>query len=446
MVRAPERPRSWWESIDAASWTGLWASWLGWLFDGYETYTLVLVGILAVGALTGLPPAAAPPYFAGLLAITLLGWATGGLIAGVLADYIGRKNVLLYSIIVYAVFALLSAFAQSYWWLLAARFFTGIGLGGEWGAGASLVGEMWPASIRGRVAGIFQSAFGVGFLVSTLVWYAVQPLGPINWRVMFVIGFLPALLTLYVRVRVKNPEIWTAAAREREAALERARRGEALAENQRELVRFTVSRIFTSPDLRSRIWPLLLLSLTTLIGWWGVSTWVPQHAAAVMRAAGAPLPQVTQFATTTALFYNVAGIIGYVSLGFLADGLGRKPTIWLYYLGSLLTTPLFFLLAHGQTAILITAFVNGFFTLGQISWLAVYLPELFPTAVRATAISVVFNLTRYIVAITTFYAGYLAIHLGGIDRAATAIGLIYILGLLVTPFAGRETKGQALPA
>ena len=434
---------SWMASIDAASWTGLWASWLGWLFDGYETYALVLVGAIAVVQLTGLTPAQAPPYFAGLLAITLVGWATGGLIAGVLADYIGRKSVLLYSIVLYAVFALLSAFAQDYWWLVAARFCTGVGLGGEWGAGASMVGELWPASIRGRVLGFFQSAFGFGFLLATIFWFFVQPLGAINWRVMLVLGFIPALFTLYIRTKVKNPQLWTSTDEQRRAAVARVRSGGDVSEHDRELVKFSVSRVFETPELRRVVWPMLLLSLTTLIGWWGVSTWVPQHAAAI--AHGLPPPQIAQFATTAALWYNVGGIIGYISLGFLADAIGRKWTIWLYYLGALVINPVFFLIAKDPGTVLILAAINGFFTLGQIGWLAVYLPELFPTSVRATAISVVFNLTRYIVAITTFYAGYLAIHLGGIDRAATAIGMIYILGLIVTPFAGRETKGEPLP-
>jgi MFS family permease len=444
MVDASGKPRSWDANINAASWTGLIASWFGWFFDGYETYTLVLVALLAVRALATVPPPQLPLYIGGLFAITLVGWATGGLLAGVLADYIGRKRVLMYSIVVYAIFALLSAASSNYWWLLAARFCTGIGLGGEWGSGASLVGELWPSAIRGRVAGIFQSAFGVGFLVATLVWIVVGPSGPNNWRIMFALGFLPAIFTLYIRTKVQDPELWTNADAQRRAASERAQRGEQLPEADRELVKFSVTRIFSTPELARRTFVLLLLSLTTLIGWWGISTWVPQYAGALAAKAGLTDPR--GFATSTALLYNVGGIIGYAGFGFIADGLGRKVTMWIYFIISLIINPVLFLWTKDPTMVMIVATVNGFFTLGQFSWMAVYVPELFPTAVRATAVSVVFNLARYIVAITTFYSGVLAVHLGGIAQAATVIGFIYVLGLVVTPFAGPETKGQPLPA
>jgi MFS family permease len=443
MVDAPQKPRSWAANVDAASWTGLTASWFGWLFDGYETYTLVLVAAIAVRALANVAPAQLPPYIAGLFAITLLGWATGGLIAGVLADYIGRKRVLVYAIILYAIFALLSAAAANYWWLFAARFCTGFGLGAEWGSGASLVGELWPAKIRGRVLGIFQSAFGVGFLLATLVWMFVGPSGPGNWRFMFVLGFLPALFVLYIRTKVRDPELWVRADAERKAAAGRAERGEQLVESDRELVKFSVSRVFGTPELARRTILLLLLSLTTLIGWWGISTWVPQYAAGIARRNGL---NPIMFATQTALMYNAGAIVGYALFGFIADAIGRKTTMWVYFLASLIINPVLFLWTKDPAMVVVVAAINGFFTLGQFSWMAVYVPELYPTAVRATAVSVVFNLARYVVAFTTFYAGILAVRLGGIAEAATVIGFIYILGLVVTPFVGRETKGEPLPA
>lgn len=443
MVETSGKRRSWLTNVDSASWTGLAASWFGWLFDGYETYALVLIAAIAVRQLVTVPPAQLPPYIAGLFAITLVGWATGGLVAGVLADYMGRKRVLIYSIVVYAIFALLSAASTNYWWLLAARFCTGIGLGGEWGSGAALVGELWPAAIRGRVAGIFQSAFGVGFLLATVVWLFVAPIGPNNWRIMFVVGFLPALFTLYIRTKVKEPPLWTNADAQRRAAAVRAARGEQLSGEDREIVKFSVSRVFATPELSRRMVLLLLLSLTTLIGWWGISTWVPQYAAGIAHANG--LNPIT-FATTTALLYNVGGILGYAGYGFIADAIGRKVTMWIYFLVSLVVNPVLFLWTKDPSLLVVVAVVNGFFTLGQFSWMAVYVPELFPTSVRATAASVVFNLARYIVAITTFYAGVLAVRLGGIAEAATVLGFIYVLGLVVTPFVGRETKGEPLPA
>jgi MFS family permease len=443
MVDVSGKTGSWAAKIDAASWTGLTASWFGWFFDGYETFALVLVAALAVRALEAVPPAQLPPYIAGLFAITLVGWATGGLIAGVLADYIGRKRVLIYSIVLYAIFALLSAAAANYWWLLAARFCTGLGLGAEWGSGASLVGELWPAAIRGRIAGVFQSALGFGFLLATVVWIYVGPTGPENWRIMFALGFLPALFVLWIRMRVKDPDLWTTANERRRAASERAQRGEQLAEADRDLIRFSVSRVFATPELSRKTILLLICSLATLVAWWGISTWIPQYAAGLARQHGM---NPIKFATQAALLYNIGGIVGYVGLGFFADAWGRKITMWIYYLVALVINPILFVVTKDPTAFLIVAVINGFFTLGQFSWMAVYVPELYPTTVRATAISVVFNLARFIVAITTFYAGVLTVHLGGIAQAATVIGFVYVVGLIVTPFVGRETKGEPLPA
>jgi MFS family permease len=242
---------------------------------------------------------------------------------------------------------------------------------------------------------------------------------------------------------VKDPDIWTNAHALRTAAAQRAARGETLVEAEKQLIRFSVNRVFATPELAHRTSWLLLLSLTTLVAWWGISTWVPQYAAGVAVKNGIADPR--GFATNVALLYNVGGIIGYVAFGFLADAIGRKATMWLYYLVALIINPVLFLWTKDPTMLMVVATINGAFTLGQFSWMAVYVPELYPTAVRATAASVVFNLARYVVAITTFYSGVLAVQLGGIAQAATVLGGVYIIGLVLTPL-GPETKGQPLPA
>ena len=191
MAATVERERLWPVSIDTSGWRALAASWMGWMFDGYETYALVLVMGVAVRDL--LPPDALPHvsvYMGGLLAVTLLGWAAGGVIAGVLADYIGRKRMLMISILWYAVFAGLAALSRDYWFLLTFRFFTG------------------PPSSRGRAGGALHAAHGVGLFLATGIWLLLNPLGPSSWRYMFVIGILPAFLLLYVRRWVHDPALW----------------------------------------------------------------------------------------------------------------------------------------------------------------------------------------------------------------------------------------------
>ena len=174
------------------------ACWLGWMFHGYETYALVLTMAPAVHQI--LPEVAkAPIYMGGLLSATLLGWACGGIAAGVLADYLGRRRTLMLSIFWYALFAGLTALSQTYSSFLVFRFFTGFGLGAEWGPGAAIVAELWPPVSRGRAAGVLHSAHGVGIFLAAGIWLLLSPLGPSAWRYMFVVGVLPAFLLLYVR-------------------------------------------------------------------------------------------------------------------------------------------------------------------------------------------------------------------------------------------------------
>src|SRR5215470_13947782 len=165
-------------SVGKASWRALGASWLGWMFDGYEGFALVLVMTPAVRQLLSperLPRASI--YAGGLLAVTLLGWAAGGVAAGVLADYVGRRRTLILSILCYAVFTGLAALSWDYWSLLVFRFLTGLGLGAEWGPGAAIVAEFWPPASRGRAAGALHSAYGVGLLLASGVWLLLSAQG-----------------------------------------------------------------------------------------------------------------------------------------------------------------------------------------------------------------------------------------------------------------------------
>jgi MFS family permease len=428
----------------AVAWQTLFVAWLGWLFDGYETYALVLVAGVAMRDL--LPAdqlAQAPVYIGGLLAATLVGWATGGVLAGILADYIGRKRTLMLSIFCYAVFTGLTAFSQAYWMLLLFRFLTGLGLGAEWGPGTAMVAEQWPPAVRGRAAGMLNTAFGFGFLLASGLWLVVAPMGPDSWRLMFLFGIAPAFVLLYIRRSIENPALWVAADARRRAARDRAARGEATQPADRALLRFTMLHVLGTPTLRRRVVLLLLMSLASVVGWWATSTWIPPFAAQLAGQRGQD-PQ--QAAAITGLAYNVGGILGYGAFGFIADAIGRKKTIWGYYLGAVLIVWGLFLFVRDPAVFLIAAAVNGFFTSGQFSWMPTYLPEVFPTAVRGSAISLVFDSSRYLAAAGPLLAGWLIANLGGIGNAAAILGTIYLLGLLVTPFAAPETKGQPLPA
>jgi MFS family permease len=443
MAATVARAESWTTSIGRDGWRALAASWLGWMFDGYETYAIVLVMAQAVGQL--LPPEKLPTlsvYMGGLLAATLLGWAMGGVAAGVLTDYIGRKRMLMISILWYAVFAGLTALSPNYWVLLVFRFLTGLGLGAEWGPGTAIVAEFWPPSLRGRAGGALHAALGVGFFLASGIWLLVNPLGSSSWRYMFVIGILPAFLLLYVRRAVHDPALWVAANNRRREARNRLEMG-VVSQEDRKLAQFTMTRVLLDPQLRRRVGLLLLMAVSSSVGWWSVQTWVPQYAAQLATNAG---QQSQHWASLAGLMYNVGGIAGYLMLGWLADAFGRKPTTCLYYLGALGLSLCFFLLVHDMRAMLLMAAANGFFTNGQFAWMTIYLPELFPTPVRGSAMCLVFDGSRSIAAIGPLLAGWLISSFGGIGTAAAMMSLIYAVGLVVTPFAGPETKGEPLPA
>lgn len=430
-------------SLARASVRALIASWLGWMFDGYETYALVLVMGSAVHQFLPsdrLPRASV--YIGGLLAATMLGWAAGGVAAGILADYFGRRRTLTFSILCYAVFSGLAATSWDYWSLLVFRFLTGLGLGAEWGPGAAIVAEFWAPASRGRAGGALHAAHGVGMLLASGIWLLLDPLGRSSWRYMFVIGILPALLLLYVRRCVEEPAVWTAANRDRREAQQRVQIGSG-SSHDKQLARFTVSGILSDPELRRRVGFLLIMSVTTVVGWWSASTWIPEFASQ-LNAHSASQGQLAS--STIGMMFGLGSVAGYLALGFFADAVGRKPTIWLYYLGALVVSLCYFLFVRERDALLVMAGANGFFSSGQFAWMTIYSPELFPTRVRGTAMSLVFDTSRSIAGLGPLLAGWLVTLFGGIGNAAAVMSLIYIVGLVATPFAGSETRGKPLPA
>jgi len=303
-----------------------------------------------------------------------------------------------------------------------------------WAAGGVAAGVL--------AAGALHAAYGVGLLLASGIWLLLNPFGPSSWRYMFVIGILPAFLLLYVRRWVDEPALWVAANQDRREAQKRLEMG-GVSPQDRELVQFTVTRILSEPELRRRVGLLLLMSMTTVVGWWSASMWIPQYAAQLPTIAGHP----SQLSSSlVGLMFSAGSIAGYVVLGLLADILGRKPTTWLYYLGALVLSLCFFLLISERRALLIMAAANGFFSGGQFAWMTIYLPELFPTRVRGSAICLVCNSSRIVAGLGPLLAGWLISFFGGIGTAAATMSLIYIVGLIVTPFAGPETRGKPLPA
>ncbi len=428
----------WYRTLDRTQWNTLLASNLGWVFDGFETYALILtVGVALHQLLAPSQYGQIPAYAGAIIATTLLGWALGGVLAGILADYIGRKRTMIISILMYSI--LTGASALSWNWELFAilRFLVGLAIGAEWVTGTAMTAEFWPDHARGRGIGLFQSGFGIGFFLASLIWLFVGATGPGAWRIMYLIGVLPALLTLWIRSSIPELKVWERANERRKEA----QRGGPNASSDPTLTRFSLAGLFADPVIRKRTIIAFLMATASAVGFWGISTWVPQYVASLAAKNGLAAAKWASFA---GMAYNAGSIPGYIGFGFLADAFGRKPVTMTFFAVALLLTPVFFLWTSDLTSLLVVACLLGFFASGQFTWMSAWLPELFPTQVRATAVGFIFNGPRVLAAIGVLIAGTLIVYFGGYGNAAMIVASIYILGLAAGPFLP-ETRGKPLP-
>jgi MFS family permease len=432
----------WYRALSRTQWNTLLASNLGWVFDGFEAYALILtVGVALHQLLRPAQYSQIPAYSGLIIATTLCGWGIGGMAAGILADYIGRKQTMIYAILTYSIMTGLSAFSWDWISFAVLRFLAGLAIGSEWVTGTSMTAEFWPDRARGKGSGLFQSGFGIGFFLASIVWLFIGTMGPGAWRTMYLIGVLPALLTLWIRRAIPESTLWEKANEQRRAARERMRHDLGATQEDYALTRFTFLDLFARPAIRNRTIIAFLMATTSAVGFWGISTWVPPYIGSVAAGVGLSSPQWASF---TGMAYNAGSIAGYIGLGFLADAFGRKPVTLAYFAFSLLFTPVLFLWTHALHALLVVAGIVGFFGSGQLTWLAAWLPELYPTRMRATAVGFIFNAPRLIAAGGTLMAGALIVKFGGYGNAAMIVSTIYILGLAVGPFLP-ETRGKPLP-
>ena len=382
-----------------------------------------------------------PRYAGYVLATTVFGWATGGVIGGIIADYIGRKRTMMLAILAYSLTTALSAAAWNWQSFAVLRFLVGVGIGSEWVTGASLVSELWPDHARGKGGGLLQSGAGIGSFLASGVWLLIGGLGPGAWRWMYLVGVLPALLVLWIRRGMPESARWEEASERRRAAHAQRRSGAVLEGEGAALTRFTVTDMFLDRSARRRLIPAFLMMLSVTLGFWGVATFVPTYVGAVATMAGLPAPY---YSAVAGLLGTGVAIFGFISLGFCADWIGRRPTAMIWYAACLILTPVVYMWAGSMGALLIAVTVFGFFTGGIWAWAPIWLPELFPTRMRGTAVAFCFNAPRWISCIGPLIAGTLIVALGGYGPAATIVGLFFILGIVAAPFLP-ETNGKPLP-
>ena len=433
----------WYRALSRSQWNALIASNLGWLFDGFETYALILTAGAALRQL--LDPSQygqIPSYIGTVIAITLLGWGIGGMLGGILADYIGRKRTMVIAIIAYSIATGLSAFAFDWISFVALRFLVGIAIGSEWATGSSMLAELWPDRARGKGAGIMQCGLGLGFFLASFTWLFLSQAGPNAWRYMFALGVLPALLTLWIRRAIPESKIWEETNQKRRLAVDQKKSGLSLGEGAEKLTRFTLFDLFTDASLRKRTIVVFLMSLTTTVGFWGISTWVPPFIGSL---AAKESFNAAQWASYAGMAYTIGSVLGYLSMGFLMDAFGRKPVTIAFFVMALLMTPVLFFMTTDLRLLLLLATVNAFFSNGQYTWMPVWLPELYPTRMRATALAFAFNGPRFIAFLGPLLAGTMITQFGGFGHAAMVLASIYVVGIIAALFLP-ETKGSPLPA
>jgi MFS family permease len=411
----PGRPGllGWWREGTPDGRRALIAAGLGWMLDAFDVmlYALVLAELMRALAMD------APT--AGLLgSATLLASAVGGVVFGVVADRAGRTRALMASILVYSVFTFLCGFAQSVAQLAIFRIGLGLGMGGEWTSGAALVSETWDARHRGKALGLMQSAWAIGYGAAAAVTGLVLPVW--GWRAVFFVGVLPALLTLWVRRRVREPAIWQA---HRATRPSRGVDLRALAGGRRLGVTIAVT----------------LMNACTMFAWWGFNLWLPGYLSLPVAQGGIGLGPGTMAAFVVAM---QAGMwLGYVTFGYASDVVGRRRAYVAYLVTAAALVLLYASVRSPAVLLLLGPFV-AFFATGYFSGFAAVTAELYPTAIRATAQGLTYNIGRVASAAAPFAVGTLA-QTHGFGAALSICSAAFLLAALCWAWIP-ETRGAAL--
>lgn len=355
-----------------------------------------------------------------LASITLLSSAVGGVLFGWLADRLGRARALTLSVLVYAACTAGAATAGSLHIFVLWRLLLGLGLGGEWAAGAVLVAESVPAERRGQAIGWVQSGWAVGYALAAVLAAWILP----RWgfRPLFWVGASPALLAVWIRARVEEPAAWRAAG------------------SQRSSVPAPSLAALLVPPLRASAILATLLSTVLMCAYWGLFTWIPSYLASPVSRGGAGLSSVR--ALSFLLPMQVGAFFGYVSFGVLADRFGRRPVFALYVLLAALAVPLFIAASTRPLALVGVAPLLGFAGHGYFSVFGALLAELFPGAIRGSAQGLCYNAGRAVSAVAPLAVGALADR-WGLPITLSLLSGLYLLGAVLV-WALPETRGQDL--
>jgi len=451
MLREPatmERKR-WTEGLTGYHYLVLTVAALGWLFDTMDQWLYVLARqpalIQLIGAnlppeVANLSPAEIQEYVsksaksAGgyVQAIFLFGWATGGLFFGVVGDRLGRTRTMAITVLMYAVFTGMSAMSTSVYDFAFYRFLTGLGIGGEFAAGASLIAEVFPEHARTTALGIMQACSALGNMLAGVIGLTVSSLvvDEGRWRWYFVAGLAPAVLVFIIRAFIKEPDKW------HEARAEAKRSGIQLG---------AISELFTNPVLRRNMIAGVGLAAVGVIGFWGIATFSPDLLRETINPGKDPAlsTYTEQMVSVAVIAQNFGAFFGMLGFAYFAQRIGRRATFAIAFVACSVVVPFVFHMTTSASSAFLLFPIMGVVTASLFGGFAVYFPELFPTRLRATGTGICYNVARYIAMAGPFLSGILAAELG-IRMAMTYVAAVFLLGLVVLRWAP-ETKGKPLP-
>ena len=399
----------------------------GWMFDSADLNLFTLVMFPSVAELIGSSNPGAIALTGGyIMAIKLLCWGLGGILFGVVADRWGRARTMVVTILIYAFFTGLSGLARNWGELAALQALAGFGIGGEWAAGAALIAETWPEEKRSRAMQIMQMAFAFGFFVAALDNLL---LGPISWRWVLAAGAVPAIASLAIRFFVPEPERWVNVRRAEDAGLTEPT---------------TASGTFLSifgPSLRRNTIVGALVASSVMIGCWGGLTLLPNWIQQLVRASGGTNGVAT--VSYAFMLMMVGAAFGYLTLIWTTEAFGRRLSYFIFNICALLSSLYLFWYVKDLGTLMWFMLVYGYFVIGGFGTFAVYLPELYPTRVRATGQGFCWNAARSLTAIGPLVAGSLVAEFGSFPAAAGAVAFAYVVGAVVI-WMGPETRGVPL--
>jgi len=455
-AKLPDEPydgRPWYKLLTRYHWFVLIVAALGWLFDCLDQQLFNLARNPAITELLG--PGASKTqidaYGAYATSIFIVGWATGGLFFGILGDRIGRARVMMLTILLYSFFTGLSALSVGVWDFALYRFLTGLGVGGEFAVGIALVAEVMPDRARTHALGWLQTLSAVGNISAAFINMGLGMaegegmLGEFKpWRIMFIIGALPALLAVLIRARLKEPERWQQAVAEGSATQHKAG---------------SLTELFGDPRWRRNAFVGLALAIPGVVGLWGIGFFSFDFVRAVFRPYYTELGlseeeirgKLTVLVGWVSVLQNLGGALGIYSFKTITNRIGRRGAFGLAFSLAMLSTAGTFWFLNSFYDVFWMIPLMGFCQLMLFGGYAIYFPELFPTRLRSTGTSFCYNVGRYVAALGPLTMGQLINtvfgHHGQINAwryTGVTMSLFFLIGLLALPFAP-ETKDKPLP-